>query len=169
MIFRCSLDRGYNGDLDWPHHRARNTKPTAWEAAGSSYLYNISLEAPRDPTRSPPLPVATLQRPRGIIARKTEAWVEHPDRFILMHEPPAQSLSKYLNRSHTVWTSHWQQWHRYRIRTDFRDPRIAPALFVAPVLFVDGHAALHDFSRSLMTDPWYPYEETKDWQWYQPR
>jgi hypothetical protein len=37
------------------------------------------------------------------------------------------------------------------------------------VLFVDGHAALHDFSKSVMTDPYYPYEETKDWQWYQPR
>jgi hypothetical protein len=28
---------------------------------------------------------------------------------------------------------------------------------------------MHDFTQSLTRDPYYPYEETKDWIWYQPR
>jgi prepilin-type N-terminal cleavage/methylation domain-containing protein len=152
LIFRCPMDQGHRGDLDFPHHLVADAKRTAWETAGCSYLYNIQLGAPEDVTRSPPLPLATLRPRRGTIARKAEAWVEKPDRFILMNEPPAQPLNKVIS-----------------VQPYFRDPRIAPTLFVSPVLFVDGHAAVHDFSESLMRDPWYPYEETKDWQWYQPR
>ena len=170
LIFRCPMDKGHMGDLDWPHHQVNHDKPSAWETAGSSYLYNISLQAPEDTTRQPPLPLATLQPTRGTVARKAESWVDHPDRYILMHEPPAQSLNKVITPPpRLVWLSYWTQWHRNRGRVDFRDPRIAPAMFVSPVLFVDGHVAIHDFSQSLMLDPWYPYEETKDWQWYQPR
>ncbi len=169
LIFRCPMDKGHRGDLDWPYHRVADTKPSAWETAGCSYLYNVELGAPRDASRCPPLPLATLRIPRGSIARMAETWVEHPDRYILMNEPPAQPLNKYLVRNHIVWINYWTQWHRNRGRIDFRDPTIAPPLFVSPVLFVDGHAAMHDFSQSVMTDPYYPYEETKDWQWYQPR
>ena len=53
--------------------------------------------------------------------------------------------------------------------TDFLDPRVAPALFKSPILFVDGHAAFYDFSKVLMTDPWFIYEETRDWVWYKPK
>lgn len=168
LVFRCPMDKGQRGDLDWPHHRVADDKPTAWATAGCSYLYNIQLGAPWDRNRSPPLPFGTLQPRRGSIARKPEGWVEKPDRHILMNEPPAQPLSKFLRLRPPLWINYWTQWHRNRGRVDFRDPRIAPALFVSPVLFVDGHAAIHDFSESLMRDPWYPYEETKDWQWYQP-
>ena len=167
-IFRCPMDAGQGGDLDWPHHRTSDF-PTAWSTAGASYLYNVELGAPRDDTRNPPLPMATLRPSRGSIARKEESWVQRPDRYILMNEPPAQPLNKYLTRPRNVWTSHWTQWHRNRGRKNFRDPTIAPPLFVSPVLFVDGHTAMHNFSQSVMTDPYYPYEETKDWQWYQPR
>lgn len=169
LIFRCPMDKGHRGDLDFPHHLVADAKRTAWETAGCSYLYNIQLGAPRDENRNPPLPLATLRPTRGSIARKAEGWVEKPDRHILMNEPPAQPLNKVLSLRPYIWINYWTQWHRNRGRTDFRDPRIAPPLFVSPVLFVDGHAAVHDFSRSLMTDPYYPYEETKDWQWYQPR
>ncbi|KAF0178263.1 MAG: hypothetical protein FD161_2010 [Limisphaerales bacterium] len=169
MIFRCPMDQGHRGDLDFPHHQVADAKISAWETAGCSYLYNVQLGAPRDDTRTPPLPLGTLRSARGSISRQPETWVEKPDRFILMNEPPAQPLDKVLSRRPYVWINYWTQWHRNRGRTDFRDPRIAPALFVSPVLFVDGHAAVHDFSASVMTDPYYPYEETKDWQWYQPR
>lgn len=169
-VFRCPMDKGHMGDLDWPHHQQNHAKPSAWQAAGNSYLYNVSLQAPEDTTRQPPLPLATLQPRRGSISGRPESWVDNPDRYILMSEPPAQSLSKIITPPpRPVWLSYWTQWHRNRGRVDFRDPRIAPALFVSPVSFVDGHVAIHDFSQSLMTDPWYPYEETKDWQWYQPR
>ena len=62
----------------------------------------------------------------------------------------------------------WYQWHRNRGKTDFLDPRLAPARFFSPVLFVDGHAAVFNFTKALCTDPYYPFEETKDWIWYQP-
>jgi prepilin-type N-terminal cleavage/methylation domain-containing protein len=166
LIFRCPMDRGHLGDLDWPRHR-RDTKPTAWETAGCSYLYNTKLEGPDGRFRLPPTPPLTLKTNMGIIARKPESWVVNPSKYILMNEPPAQPLTKTVTGPLII--PSWTQWHRNRGRIDFRDPTIAPPLFVSPVLFVDGHAALHDFSKSVMTDPYYPYEETKDWQWYQPR
>lgn len=169
LIFRCPMDKGHFGDLDWPHHRTHHDKPSAWETAGSSYLYNIALGAPRDSTRNPPLPLGTLLPSRGRIASQLESWVEKPERYILMNEPPAQPLDKVIFPRPRVWISHWTQWHRNRGRIDFRDPTIAPTMFVSPILFVDGHAAVHDFSQSVMRDPYYPYEETKDWIWYQPR
>lgn len=39
--------------------------------------------------------------------------------------------------------------------------------FPSPVLFVDGHTKMHDFTRSLSEYP-YPCEPTKDWMWYKP-
>jgi prepilin-type processing-associated H-X9-DG protein len=45
---------------------------------------------------------------------------------------------------------------------------VAPFTFVSPILFVDGHTAIHNFSRALKTDPYHPYEPTKDWIWYEP-
>jgi prepilin-type N-terminal cleavage/methylation domain-containing protein len=164
-IFRCTMDKGHKADLDWPHE-AYDAKPSAWETAGASYHYNARLWSIGDLTRTPPLPLYTMRTNMGTIAGKPEAWVQQPNRFILMHEPPARPLGKLIP---PVEWAFYTQWHRNRGRTDFLDPTIAPPLFVSPVLFVDGHAALHDFSKSVMTDPYYPYEETKDWQWYQPR
>jgi len=45
---------------------------------------------------------------------------------------------------------------------------LAPPQFISPILFVDGHTAVHNFSKALTVDPYYPYEETKDWMWYKP-
>jgi len=45
---------------------------------------------------------------------------------------------------------------------------LAPPQFISPILFVDGHTAAHNFSKALTVDPYYPYEETKDWMWYKP-
>ena len=42
-----------------------------------------------------------------------------------------------------------------------------PLAIISPILFVDGHAAKHDFTKALKADPQYPIEETKDWIWYQ--
>ena len=36
LIFRCPMDKGQRGDLDWPHHRVADDKPTAWATAGCS-------------------------------------------------------------------------------------------------------------------------------------
>src|SRR2546429_562080 len=44
-----------------------------------------------------------------------------------------------------------------------------PSKFVAPVAFVDGHVARHDFSPSIKPNAPYIYEESKDWIWYKPK
>lgn len=64
---------------------------------------------------------------------------------------------------------YWAQWHRNRGKTSFKDPLIAPDLFWSSTAFVDGHAEILDFTKSITTDPYYPYEETDKWIWYQPR
>ena len=166
-IFQCPMDKGHLGDIDWPLPSNFSIKPSAWEQAGCSYRYNARLEGPVDRSRVPPLPPLTLLPNSGTIARKLESWVIQPDRYILMHEPPAAPLGKAI--APAVGISFWTQWHRNRGRTDFLDPTIAPTMFVSPILFVDGHAAMHDFSQSVMRDPFYPYEETREWIWYQPR
>lgn len=162
-IFRCPMDKGHLGDLDFPN-QAHDTKRSAWETAGCSYQYNTRPRAPH------PRPTMFRRPASGFIGNRPDTWVQDPARYILANEPPAQPLGKLIYPGPPL-TIHWYwtQWHRNRGRIDFRDPTIAPPLFVSPVLFVDGHAALHDFSKSVMTDPYYPYEETKDWQWYQPR
>ena len=172
-IFHCPMDRGHRANLWWPYTKTQFfVKPSAWETVGCSYQYNGGVGAPRDPLRSPPMRAVFKQRPQGFLPRKTEDWVRDPARYILSCEPPAMILGKLITPpivKPTIVIPYWTQWHRNRGRIDFRDPTIAPAMFVSPVLFVDGHAALHDFSASLQTDLYYPYEETKDWQWYQPQ
>lgn len=164
QVFRCAMDKGHIGDLDTPHENF-DAKPTAWEAAGASYHYNARPWMVGDLSRSPPLPLFTMRTNMGSIAGKSEAWVDQPSRFILMHEPPARPLGKVIGGYEwAVYT----QWHRNRGQITFTDARMAPPLFISPVLFVDGHAAMHDFTQSLTRDIFYPYEETKDWIWYQP-
>jgi hypothetical protein len=63
----------------------------------------------------------------------------------------------------------WYQWHRNRGRVEFLDPRLAPGLFYSPILFVDGHCRVFNFTKALCADPYYPFEETKDWAWYVPQ
>ena len=63
----------------------------------------------------------------------------------------------------------WYQWHFLRGSSDIEDPQTARQEFISPIAFVDGHVAQHNFSKSLSTDPYFPYEPTKDWIWYKPR
>jgi len=62
----------------------------------------------------------------------------------------------------------WFQWHQSVRGTEFLDPKVAPGRFISPILFVDGHTAAHNFTKSLADDPLYPYEPTADWVWYKP-
>jgi prepilin-type processing-associated H-X9-DG protein len=72
-----------------------------------------------------------------------------------MYEPPAAP------------TPSFHQWHSNLGRTHFVDPKFAPRRFVSPIAFVDGHVAVHNFSH-IADDPFFPYEQTKDWMWYKP-
>ncbi|MFN7141984.1 MAG: hypothetical protein ACK4UN_21905 [Limisphaerales bacterium] len=46
--------------------------------------------------------------------------------------------------------------------------RLAPRNFISPVLFADGRVQVHNFTKALTEDPYYPFEETADWMWYKP-
>jgi prepilin-type N-terminal cleavage/methylation domain-containing protein len=148
-VYRCPVDKGQR-------LLPLSLKPSNWSSIGCSYIYNagrlITLEgggfrhAPDDLAHG--------------MAEKSESWVPSPVQYIFMHEPPARLYAS------IVTGPEWYQWHYSRGTTDLDDPQAARAQFYSPVLFVDGHSAVHNFSRSLMTDPYYPYEATRDWIWY---
>lgn len=155
-VFRCPEDQGKISE-DCGEHPQTTLEPSCWSTRGYSYQMNPGVIPGM---RSPPTkhPIA------GTISGKTEAWIPDSSRFILMYEPPAVPQVCAHNPQH--FSPKWYQWHRRRAKTVFDDPRLAPALFYSPILFMDGHAAIHNFSKSLMTDPYYFQEETKDWMWY---
>ena len=149
QVYKCFKDKGqieYGCSIP-------PMKPSNFDTIGSSYKYN-----------SGDLTVLSgggfkLGREGGL-ANQSETWAPQPERFILMHEPPA--------RIYGCGKAWWAQWHQVRGPSDIEDVVYAKGRFVSPVLFVDGHVASHNFSRSLNTDPAFPYEPTKDWIWYKP-
>ena len=77
-----------------------------------------------------------------------------------MYEPPARP------------DYYWYHWHFSRSPTDvlsLADLKSDGQRFISPILFVDGHTARHDFTRTIKGDPSFPFEPTKDWVWYKPR
>src|SRR5262249_29156267 len=122
----------------------------------------------------------TLKLPAGSIVGQTEAFVPDPTKFILFFEPPAEPqacVCDFPGMSCTpgvvtggipLFPPKWYQWHRNRGRTIFEDPRLAPALFWSPIGFLDGRGEFLDFTKSLRTNPYYPFEETQKWAWYKP-
>jgi prepilin-type processing-associated H-X9-DG protein len=168
-VFHCPMDKGHQAFPSWPicdpyHDYA---KPSMWQTIGSSYVYNAGQGAPRDQTRSPPLPISTRLPQRPPLPRIEIEDIKQPDRHILMTEASARPMERRTSICTGVFF--WSQWHRNRGKKNFGDPTIAPAAFWSPVLYVDGHVEFHNFSRSVMTDPYYPYEETLNWVWYEPR
>ena len=157
-VYRCPKDQGMADMfckcyIDCPIP----LKPSNWATIGCSYHYNAGgLGWPKGGgTR---LPEADHE---SGLALKPESWVPNPSLYNLMHEPPARPYvcANDIN---------WYQWHQAKVRTEFPDPRMAQSKFISPILFVDGHGAVHDFSKALCTDPYFPYEPTKDWIWYKP-
>ncbi|MEW6158787.1 MAG: type II secretion system protein [Verrucomicrobiota bacterium] len=156
-VFRCPKDRGQR-ILPCLCDASEKQKPSNFATIGCSYQYNagaLNLLA-EGGTRYP-----QADAMNGL-AEKSESWVTDPTRYILMHEPPAR-LYTCINAP-----PEWYQWHFAQGPTDIQDPRYARQQFISPVLFVDGHCATHNFSKSLAGDPYYPYEETRNWIWYKP-
>jgi hypothetical protein len=135
-----------------------SSKPSNWETLGCSYQYNAG-----GLTRllGGGFKVSPADEDHGL-AGKAEGWVPEPARYILLHEPPAR-----LYGCPTV-APYWYQWHFLRGPSDIEDPQSARQEFISPIAFVDGHVKEHNFSKSLSTDPLFPYEPTKDWIWYKP-
>lgn len=161
-VFRCTEDKGILvsavGDLSAAS--IVPMKPTSWKTVGCSYLYNAGVRRTR------------LRRdelsPYNGLAGNTMAWVPAPSRYILLVEPPAEVYDTFQPPPDDLCCVHWHEapssktdWLRSELPGD-------PSNFISPVAFVDGHAARHDFTRSIKADPRYPYEETKDWIWYKP-
>ena len=131
-------------------------KPSDWETLGCSYHYNagnLTYLAGGGFKQEPEDKEAGL-------AGKDEGWVPLPALYILLHEPPA----RLYGCAYPI----WYQWHFLRGPSDIEDPKSARQEFISPILFVDGHAVQHNFSKSLSNDPYYPYEPTKAWIWYKP-
>jgi prepilin-type N-terminal cleavage/methylation domain-containing protein len=158
-VWRCPMDRGKISE-DCEDHPRTTLLPSCWETRGYSYEVNsgfpIGLRRP-----------FTRREVARTLAGMSESEVPDPARMILMHEPPAVPQVCHHTTEH--FRPRWYQWHRNRGKTDFLDPRLAPALFYSPILFVDGHAGVFNFTRSLTTDPYFPFEESRHWMWYIPR
>ena len=105
------------------------------------------------------------------IGGKPVAWVTNPTLYILMNEPPARSF--YPTQGPVGPPVIFTHWH-YASGNKPSGVWIVDVpkdglKFLSPILFVDGHAALQDFSRNIKADPYYPFEPTPNWIWYKPR
>jgi len=156
-LFRCPADKGQllNPPCPIPHGIF---KPTKWQAAGCSYEYNAGFLCVLEGGGLKAADYKNLETMSG----QSENWVPNPTRFIQLYEPPARLYGCGIHGPE------WYQWHFSRTPTDIHDPVYARQQFISPILFVDGHASMHNFSKSLSTDPYYPYEPTQDWIWYKP-
>ncbi len=155
-LFRCPLDKGQEPQPCAPN--CPPLKPSNFQMIGCSYQYNAGqLQVPGNGGFK-----LLPEDPDDGIASKPENWVTDPTRYILIHEPPARI---YICPSGVP---NWCQWHYLRGNSDISDPVYARQQFISPILFVDGHVTVYNFSKALATDPYHPYEATKDWVWYKP-
>jgi prepilin-type processing-associated H-X9-DG protein len=155
-LFHCPDDHGVLILIDLP--KRITLKPTSWEIAGCSYMYNdlyfhLSRSKPEDPVHN--------------LAGKRIGWVPNPSQFILMHEPPARS---YVVMVDLELTHVFQHWHYGTTKIDWIQAELPgdPSKFISPVLFVDGHVSSYDFSPSIRPDPDYVCEPARNWIWYKP-
>jgi type II secretory pathway pseudopilin PulG len=148
--FHCPADKGQ----DWPLNDIAGYgpwKPSNFEVNGCSYRMNGSLTF-----------ASTRQTPADQeynLCGKKRNWVPEPSRFILMHEPPAMDYE-----------DQFYHWHFAHGKTTVTRAELAGdgQKFISVIGFVDGHAAQHDFTKALTTDPTYPLEPTPNWIWYKP-
>ena len=162
-VYRCPRDGG----------QPANGINSNWLDLGCSYQYNagrllwpVGGDLPPGPSQQGPnrpfaAPFADHDQE---MADKPESWVTDPVRQILFYEPPARvygtkSLFKPWN------PCHWYQWH-YTKGVETTDPFSASSKFLSPIQFVDGHAAMIDFTRRILDDVWFPYRPTANWRWY---
>ena len=155
-VYRCPEDRGKISE-DCHQHPETTLLPSCWETRGFSYQINMGT-----PVGLPLIP--TLKTNAGSIRGHSEDWIPNPAKFIQFYEPPATPQVCHLG----LFEPRWYQWHRAPGRADFLDPRLARPQFWSPISFADGYAQFLNFTKALCTDPYYPFEETKDWIWYKP-
>jgi prepilin-type processing-associated H-X9-DG protein len=137
--FRCAADRG---GAPWT-----DGFPDTFTLTGTSYVYNWTPWWAA--TRFPPKP----------LAEQPAQSVHEPGKFVLLYEWPALPYSD--GRPFT-----WTIWHGLEGPSTLHSAKDIHQKVVATVLFVDGHAKVHDFTESVKSSG--PAEPNRDWVWYEP-
>ena len=153
--FRCPADKGQNFPAGGP--RGGPWKPSNYDSVGCSYRFNANLSENQTRQRA--------DAPAYNLAGKKESWAPNPSLFIMMHEPPALIYTERGSGSRLAF-----HWHYARGATTVPIGQLKQdnQKFISPVLFVDGNASKHDFTRAIQDDPAYPLEATSNWTWYKP-
>jgi prepilin-type N-terminal cleavage/methylation domain-containing protein len=155
--WQCPEDKGLDFRPGGPYFG-----PTAHYAFGLSYRLNMT------PWKNTRYEVA------GVLPGKKEGWVKEPSMYIYVYEPPAQPMLKPLldpdlcHEMAILEPYNYFHWHLNTGHSSVFDIANDNQKAISPILFVDGHAAKHDFTKSLHDDWRYPTERTKGWIWYQP-
>jgi hypothetical protein len=121
-----------------------------YQAYGCCYRLNARLQADT---------VFTADDPTNNLCGKKLSWVQSPARFIMFHEPDGYAYQGLF--------VHWHGASRTALKIDASDLWKDPDPFVAPTLFVDGHAQTCNFTSAFKNNPSLPLEDGKDWIWYQ--
>lgn len=133
-------------------------QPSNWRTSGCSYHLNgeLTLLEPGG------FRWDSRQEPGEMILGELQSSFLSPSRMIVMTEPSARPYQ-------CGQEVEWVQWHGAQGGVHhFKNPRHAPREFQSPVLFMDSHVAVEDFSDALQRDPIYPYEATATRMWYEP-
>jgi prepilin-type N-terminal cleavage/methylation domain-containing protein len=156
-VWECPEDKGLDFRSDGPFFG-----PTARYAFGLSYRLNTT---PWEHTK---------YKVEGVLPRQKEGWVQQPCNYIYVYEPPAQPMLKPLlapdlcHETVILEPYNYFHWHLNTGPSSVFDIANDGQKAISPILFVDGHAARHDFTKVLHEDWRYPTEATRDWTWYQP-
>jgi prepilin-type N-terminal cleavage/methylation domain-containing protein len=141
--FHCPADKG----IDFSSF---NMRPTVFDSSGCSYRMNGLLH--------PAYTQSLADSPNYNLCGQKESWVPDPSRFIMMHEADGYP-----------WDGSYVHWHYSRLAGKMISTATLkndPERFVAPTLFVDGHAQACDFTKAFKDNPSQPMEETSGWMWF---
>lgn len=155
--WQCPEDKGFDFRPEGPFFG-----PTAHHAFGLSYRINGG------PWENTKFEVA------GVLPGQRAGWVKQPSEYIYVYEPPALPMHKPVLRPDLCHMQsirepyNYFHWHFNTGRPSIFDIANDGQQAISPILFVDGHAAKHDFTKALHQDWRFPTEATKNWVWYQP-
>ena len=144
--FHCPGDKGLDlTSLGF----ASDFRPTCYGTIGCSYEFNgLILSEPDGKAADDPV---------HNLCGKKESWVPSPARFIMMHEGAGYPWNNLF--------FHWHGGNGKLILAGALKNDATP--FIAPTLFVDGHAQACNFTSAFKDSK--PMGERKDWMWYKPR
>jgi prepilin-type N-terminal cleavage/methylation domain-containing protein len=150
-VFHCPADQGQEFPIAQPVGGQIEFKPSLWDTVGCSYQGADLTWISDYQFRVPP------DDQEYNLHGKKENWVPDPAGFIMTHEPPAFDYA-----------GQFVHWHYASGKTSLIASELAQdrQKFIAPTLFVDGHARAHDFTQVLKSQ--YPVDPTPEWMWYKP-